>query len=158
MKENILEVLIYLFENFMEEGTDGEPDQGRMESELISAGFTDSEINKAFAWLEGLDQRREAGLLPLQTDQSIRIYTEREMRRLDSECRGFLLYLEQMGVLVPTARELVIDRVMALEGSEFTLDQLKWVVLLVLFNQPGQEEAYTWMEDLIFNTIIGHVH
>ena len=40
---------------------------------------------------------------------------------------------------------------MALEDEEIDLDQLKWVVLMVLFNQPGRESAYAWMEDLVID-------
>ena len=44
---------------------------------------------------------------------------------------------------------MVIDRVMALEAEEIDLEQLKWVVLMVLFNQPGQEQAYDLLEDWV---------
>ena len=47
-------------------------------------------------------------------------------------------------------RELVIDRLMALEADEIDIEQVKWVVLMVLFSQPGQESAYAQMEDLVF--------
>lgn len=53
---------------------------------------------------------------------------------------------------------MVIDRVMALESEEIDLEQLKWVVLMVLFNQPGREAAYAWMEDLVFDEMPGIVH
>ena len=80
------------------------------------------------------------------------------MDRLDTECRGFILFLEQMGVLSPTSRELAIDRAMALENEDFDLDQLKWVVLMVLFNQPGEEAAYAWVEDLVFDNTTNCLH
>jgi Smg protein len=83
----------------------------------------------------------------------VRIYTGDEMGRLDTRCRGFLIFLEQVGVLDGLSRELVIDRVMALEDEEMDLDQLKWVVLMVLFNQPGRESAYAWMEDLVIDHV-----
>ena len=47
-------------------------------------------------------------------------------------------------------RELVLDRAMALDQDELDLDDLKWVVLMVLFNQPGSEAAYAWMETQMF--------
>lgn len=158
MKESVLDVLIYLFENYMDGEMGNDPDQETLETELVAAGFTRAEINKAFAWLEDLGGRRGHGHVAVPADHSIRVYTDQEMARLDSECRGFLLFLEQSSILTPNSRELVIDRVTALEGDEIGLEQLKWVILLVLFNQPGQEEAYAWMEDLIFDTMIGHVH
>ncbi|MHB8416035.1 MAG: DUF494 family protein, partial [Acidiferrobacteraceae bacterium] len=59
----------------------------------------------------------------------------------------------QSGVLDPVTRELVLERVMALEAEEIDLEQMKWVILMVLFNRPGQEQAYAWVEDLVFNEV-----
>jgi Smg protein len=77
---------------------------------------------------------------------------------LDLESRGFLMFLEQMGILTPNNRELVIDRVLALDADDMDLEQLKWIVLMVLFNDPGQEAAYAWMEDLVFDNVAGTLH
>ena len=81
-----------------------------------------------------------------------------ELSRLDTECRGFLVHLENVGILSPTQRELVIDRLMALEGDDIDIEKLKWVVLMVLFSQPGQETAFSRMEDLVFDDRSGAVH
>ena len=67
------------------------------------------------------------------------------------EARGFLSFLEQHGILDAGQRELVVDRAMALDQDEIDLDDLKWVVLMVLFNQPGSEAAYAWMETQMFD-------
>lgn len=39
---------------------------------------------------------------------------------------------------------------MALDNTEFDLEDLKWVVLMVLFNIPGYENAHQQMEELLF--------
>jgi Smg protein len=162
MKENVLDVLMYLFENFMDEETPIQASQETLKTELIAAGFPEVEINKAFAWLEGLSREQEARAQENRVGAtgvpSVRIFTSHELDRLDVECRGFLLFLEQVGVLDQATRELVIDRVMALGTEEIDLEQLKWVILMVLFNQPGQEAALAWMEDLVFNEMAGKLH
>ena len=56
MKENMLDVLLYLFENYMIEGQEFQPDQETLSVELAQAGFADREINKAFDWLEDLSE------------------------------------------------------------------------------------------------------
>jgi Smg protein len=68
------------------------------------------------------------------------------------------MYLEQIGILSAAQRELVIDRLMALDNDEIDVEQIKWVVLMVLFSQPGQEAAYARMEDLVFEEDTGLVH
>lgn len=160
MKENVLDVLVYLFENYYldeEAVLDSEPDA--IHGKLSEAGFLDSEINKALKWLEDLVvMQQHQSLQPSHpTPKALRIYTEQEMDRLDADCRGFLLYLEQAGVLPPQSRELVIERAMALESEDFDIEQLKWVLLMVLFNQPGGEAAYAWIEDLIFEEPYGYL-
>ena len=51
-----------------------------------------------------------------------------------------------------------MDRVMALETEQIDLEELRWVILMVLFNQPGLEEAYAWMEDLVFDGFGVYLH
>ncbi|MCP5419441.1 MAG: DUF494 domain-containing protein [Gammaproteobacteria bacterium] len=158
MKENVLDVLMYLFQNYMNDDTDLNPDRESIETELLEAGFPSQGIQQAFEWLEGLAARQQTPVKVCQPERSFRIYTEQETTRLDSSCRGFLLFLEQTGVLDPETRELVIDRVLALETDEIDLNQLKWVILMVLFNQPGQEEAYAWVEDMVLDDMTGYLH
>jgi Smg protein len=57
------------------------------------------------------------------------------MAKLDARCRGFLLTLEQSGILTPQTRELVIERSLAASGDTLTLEQLKLIVLMVMWNQ-----------------------
>lgn len=150
MKENVLDVLMYLFENYIDEELGDETDRETLEDRLLEAGFPVGEIDKAFEWLEGLAAR--SGTEPLavaETARSLRVYDPHESARLDTRCRGFLLFLEQADVLLPEMRELVIDRVMELETGVIGLDQLKWVILMVLFNQPGQEDVCSLIEDLV---------
>lgn len=159
MKENVLDVLMYLFQNYMEGEFESEPDRESLQTELLEAGFPSTEINKAFDWLDDLATRSEESLPAIQPRQhSIRLYTAAEMDRLDIECRGFLVFLEGSGVIDPTARELIIDRVMALEALEMDIERLKWVIMMVLFNQPGQEGAYEWIEDMLLEGVSGSVH
>ena len=159
MKENILEVLMYLFENYMNDDIEFDADEELLRVELQEAGFKQIEISKAFEWLEGLARLQDSPdiLIPV-SNASVRVYTEREQLKLDIDARGFLLFLEQTGVLDNQTREMVVDRVMALDSEDIDLDQLKWVVLMVLFNQPGQEGAYAWMEDLVFEEAPVIVH
>jgi Smg protein len=70
---------------------------------------------------------------------------------LNVECRGFLMFVEQIGVINSITREMVMDKLAALDKPAISLDDLKWIVLMVLFNVPGSEEAYEQMEDLIFD-------
>ncbi len=152
MNENLLDVLMYLFENYFEDEVVLGPDQETVKHELSQAGFPEAIINRAFSWLEGLAAPEQHDFSDtLAGRPSVRLFAAQEQERLSRECRGFLLFLEQAGVLDPMNRELVIDRLMALEDDDIDLDQVKWVVQMVLFNQPGKEAAFNLMEDLVFD-------
>jgi len=160
MKENVLDLLMYLFENYLEDEAPflGDPDRELLQLRLMEAGFAPDEINKAFAWLEALALATPEAREESRQSPACRIYAHQETARLDTECRGFLLQLEEIGILSAQSRELVIDRVMDLDEEDFDLERLKWVVLLVLFAQPGEEAAFAWMEDLVFDNSVGYLH
>ena len=162
MKESILDVLLYLFEHYFTDNADLVRDSESLHGtalfdELGRAGFSPAEINKAIEWLDALARQRPAAS-PARIGGPTRIYFGPELDKLDVECRGFLLFLEQHGVLDADQRELVLDRAMALDHEPLDLDDLKWVVLMVLFNQPGSEAAYAWMETQMFEDEPEPVH
>ena len=157
MKESILDVLLYLFEHYFTEDADPVRDRDSLQNGLIQAGFSPTEISKAFDWLDALAQQRPTAADP-RVDGPVRVFHGPELDKLDLECRGFLLFLERHGVLDAQQRELVIDRAMALDQDTLDLDDLKWVVLMVLFNQPGAEAAYAWMETQMFGEEPEPVH
>lgn len=157
MKENVFDVLMYLFENYyMDDDNPVSPDRDSVQQELTRAGFQSHEIDRAFLWMEGLAS--ETPPPEKQAERSVRLFSAHEMDRLDTECRGFILFLEQMGVLSPASRELAIDRAMALENEDFDIEQMKWVIMMVLFNQPGEEAAFAWVEDLVFDSTANALH
>ncbi len=151
MKENVLDLLMYLFENYIYEEPESTPDRESLGDSLEEAGFSSAEIDRAFAWLDGLAEQRGLPDLGHHGENPIRIFSDEEARRLDIDARGFILYLENAGVLDPARREQVLDRLSALDTEDIDLEDVKWVVLMVLFNQPGQEANYAWMEDMMFD-------
>jgi len=159
MKENVLDVLMYLFENYMDEDSDARSDRESLAIELQEAGFSAQEVDKALSWLEGLSTLQESeDLNKTKNRKSLRIFSKQEKEKLNPECMGFILFLDNIGAFDLNIREMIIDRVMALETREIDLEQLKWVILLVLFNQPGQEAAFAWIEDVVFEESSSSLH
>ena len=158
MKENVLDVLMYLFETYVDTEEEPEPDQNELRAELSRAGFGDPEIDRALDWLDGLTNQQQSLDYGSQTARGTRIFNEFEHERLDSACRGYITYLEQIGILSDPQREILVDRLLALETPDIDVEQIKWVVLMVLFSQPGQELAYARMEDLVFDETSGSIH
>lgn len=128
------DILVYLFENCHQaELTD---DRDRVARKLSAAGFEDSDISEALHWLAGVLRARRGDVRDLpDTKRTFRAYAPRELAKLDAECRGFLITLENSGILNAQTRELVMERSLAASGATLSLDQLKLIVLMVLWNQ-----------------------
>jgi Smg protein len=155
MKENIFDVLMYLFENYMDDENDFLPDSDIVKTELLEAGFEDKEVTLAFTWLESLVLDDES--IKAQSASSFRVFSKQETDRLDIECQNLLINLERTGILNSINRELVLDRAIALEEN-LTLDKLQWIVLIVLINQPDEELSLARMEDIVYDLLPTYVH
>ena len=75
MKEDVLDVLMYLFENYMDDDVAIEADPEILKSQLREAGFLSTEINKAFTWLEDLSVLQEGSRVNWQYHIAARYLT-----------------------------------------------------------------------------------
>ena len=152
MNENIVELLLYLFENYIYESDDKDFDKLKIQQGLSSAGFDSLTINHAFTWLDEL----KSDVVSFQNMQikpdSFRVFTAAEQCKIDSESMDFIYYLNNAEILDNTQREILINAVMKLETSQFDVDDLHWLALMVLFSQPEQEQAFAHLEALLFET------
>ena len=150
MTGSILDILIYVFDRYMLADAPEVPEREHLARDLERAGFTPAKVERALDWLTDLAFGHERPPLPATEpgaqSSGVRIFSDSELSRLSTECRGFLLTLERLGVLTPQQREIVIERMLALDADEPDTEQLKWVVLMVLSSQPGQELAFERLE------------
>ena len=73
MKENVIDVLLYLFENYIDTENSSQPDKDVLELELEQVGFQEMEIHKALDWLDNMT------VVAPQTDNPnthIRVFSE----------------------------------------------------------------------------------
>ena len=130
----MFDILVYVFENCRQ--ADLSHDTGRVAKKLTAAGFEESEIHEALSWLAGVVRAPQRSLAPLpERGDAFRAFAPKELAKLDVECRGFVIYLEHSGILTPPTREHVIERALAATGDAISLEQLKLIVLMVLWNQ-----------------------
>jgi Smg protein len=148
---SVLDILIYVFDRYMLADAPEVPEREELAQDLEQAGFAGESVERALDWLADLAGERDRPNLDAAGPRAMRVYTDEERNHLPADCRGYLLALERSGILSPQQREIVIERLLALDASELDVDQLKWVVLMVLSSQPGEELACARMEDLVFD-------
>ena len=162
----MLDVLFFMFEHYDDTtvaAVEADPSTSlalfsetrRLEEQLFNEGFEEQEINLALRWLEDLGT--QVGALNTVTAESptlgyLRVFSAEEIQRLGNECCNFLLSLENDKIIDPSQRELILDRALALDlsGSDIELEQFQWLTLMVLANIPEANDAYDWVEELIY--------
>ncbi|RUM77835.1 MAG: DUF494 domain-containing protein [Candidatus Thioglobus sp.] len=154
MTHNILDVLTYMFDYLFEEAeqdSSNEIDDIALKAHLSDAGFEEVRIEKALSWLENIATLQDGSVKPFaNTRGGMRIYSDVEKLKLDTKSRGFLLFMENMGQVDANQREMIIDQIMSLGDSSVSLDDLKWVVMMVLGNSNDEEISAQWLESIVF--------
>jgi Smg protein len=150
MKENMLDVLVFLFDNYLGPQAGIDQDDQSLADELEEAGFDFDEITKAFDWLGGLKEDESAWYA---ANTSIRVFTEAEQQRLDVEARGFLMKLEFSKIISQVLREKILDAVMRLDLDQVTLGlkAFKRIVGLVLMNTAEMDDHLPEIEEMVFD-------
>jgi len=148
---SVLDILIYVFDRYMFDAVPEVPARARLARDLERAGFAPTKVERALNWLTDLafghTGARAVHAEPQLT--TVRVFTDSELARLSAECRGLLLRLERARVLTTQQREIVIDRLLALDADEPDTEQLRWVVLMVLSSQPDHELAIERLASLM---------
>jgi Smg protein len=154
IEDVMFDILIYLFETYVHNESNRSIDYDSLTNDLFDIGFQQKDIYNALRWLKNLSSYKKniISSINLSSNQiSTRIYTKEESFKLNVDCRGFILFLEQLEILTLDTREMIIERIMELEINELNLADLKWIILIVLFNVPGCESMYKKLENLLFN-------
>lgn len=158
MNENIIDVLVYLFENYLSEQTNLKEQytKNNIYNGLEQAGFEKPTIDQAIEWLLSINGEQHPVIN--QSVDAIRHYTPFEVELLDEEGIDFICYLESTGILTPTTREMLLNGLLNLNADNIDVDDLQWLALIILFSQPDEEQAFASMESLMFDPPVDHEH
>ncbi|MFZ5523443.1 MAG: DUF494 family protein [Pseudomonadota bacterium] len=142
----MFEILMYLFESYFDAGSYPEPD--KLERKLSAAGFEDDDISEALTWLSALQQQNPESYPSRLENAGQRHFAELEQQRISYEARQFMVFAEQQHLISAIEREMIIDRAVALQHEHLALDQLKLIMLMVLWNRH-QELDQLLIEELL---------
>ena len=154
----MLEILLNVFANYLTYGVPVGSEREYLIEVLISEGFEGEHIDEAFVWVDQLLDSCEQNKNDNSITSVVRSYTNQERQRLGLEGQSLLIRLVKSGVLDALARETVIERVMALDTPEVTLEHVQWVILMVMSNQPDFEEITDWAEMLVTDGLTPIIH
>ena len=145
----MFEVLVYMFENYVEANI--KPDHNTLAQELFEAGFDSNDINGAFEWFNSLETMADAtGKETFRDSFATRIYSAEETNKIDIEGLSFLMFLKQSNIINSALHEVILDRAMALPQEEVGIDEIRWTVLMAL-RKLGRTQDFLFAEDAMFS-------
>lgn len=151
----MFDILLFLFESYFDAGSYPEPN--RLSAKLTAAGFEEEDINQALTWLSGLRELSDASYPESINHSGLRCYTDFEAERLSEEGLRFISFWEHNKIITPIEREMIIDRVVALGRNKLSLDKVKLIALMVLWNQHEDLDPML-IEDLLTPTDAAQIH
>jgi|TARA_B100000795_G_C22684904_1_gene393254 Smg protein len=153
----MFDLLIYMFENYL--SSKNNLDFTNMTLELEAAGFNNKDIESALDWFSELKEMsvKIPQSQSLKLNDKLRIFTENEKSKFSFDGLGFILFLEQAHVLNSIEREIIIDRAMALNQNIISIDEVRWIVMMTLWNN-GRENDYLFVEDALYQTEQSMLH
>ena len=147
----MFDLLVYMFEKYL--SSKNNLDFANMSLELEAAGFNNKDIESALDWFAELKKMsvRIPQSQSLKLNNKLRIFTDKEKEKFSIDGLGFILFLEQAQVLNSIEREIIIDRAMALNQNIINIDEVRWIVMMTLWNN-GRENDYIFVEDALYQT------
>jgi len=142
----MIDILVYLFENYFDFSLHPRPDA--LARKLNAVGFDKDEISEAIDWLSGLKDARAVEFC--DDPRSLRIYSSEEQQKLETDCLGFMHFLEAADVVTPALRELIIEHALALKDFPVSLAKFKIIVLMVLWSRAQDLEPLI-VEELLYD-------
>ncbi len=151
----MFDILLFLFESYFDAGSYPDPD--RLTVKLSAAGFEDDDIQQALVWLSGLQQLNRSDYPDSINQSGLRCYSDFELQRISEEGLRFISFWEQSKYITPVEREMIIDRVIALDRENLPLERVKLIALMVLWKQHEDLDPML-IEDLLTPSDSAQLH
>jgi Smg protein len=139
LKEDFLDVLLYLFEYYSEDPVRETRSNTEIKKHLMGAGFEDDVISHAMDWVAIFKSPADSAKITIPQSLSVRIFSNEEKSLLDNECQNYIIRLEKFGLLTPQKRELLIDKLTSIGFEPMDIEVVKALSILMLFQEPSVE-------------------
>ncbi|MBK6877169.1 MAG: DUF494 family protein [Ignavibacteria bacterium] len=137
MQEKVIEIIVLILNEMRNSKGLEEIDVKRLSNE----GYTDAEINTAFAWIFS---KIDSGDEILHTQEartgSHRVYHPVEKKILKKDAIGYLIQLKELGILSDTDAESVIDRLLSAGYQKAGAAEVKMIVSSMLFDADNNSD------------------
>jgi Smg protein len=142
MQDKVIEIIVYILSEIKEIKQLNDIDI----NSLTDRGYSDSEINTAFAWIfSKLDEGELIFKNESTGTRSHRFFNSIESRIFSVNAKGYLLLLRELGVLNDLDIDLVIERVILSGYQKINIVDLKKFISSFIFNSENKSDVLSRM-------------
>jgi len=138
MQERIIEILVYLLNELNREHI--QKNKLSLTNTLTMKGYTETEINLAFAWIFNHLKRPISGKgdhehsISDEMDQ----FADADQLIISPEAYGYLLHLLDLGIMKDNEVEMFVERALAYGKDAINVDDLKSIVATIIFGMENR--------------------
>ncbi|MEO8664369.1 MAG: DUF494 family protein [Ignavibacteria bacterium] len=134
MQPKIIEIIVYILTEIQNSKQINEIDLKKLNRD----GYTEAEINTAFAWIFSKIDTGEKILNENSTgDRSHRVFHSAEKNILTTEAMGYLIQMKELKIISDMDEELIIDRVFMAGYQKAGVEEIKLIISSLLFDSEG---------------------
>lgn len=137
MQEKIIEIIVYILSEIKNSKQISDIDLKK----LSKIGYTESEINTAFAWIYSrINQGENIFQEKKRSVKSKRFFHEFEKDILTTEAMGYLISLMELGLLSDTDEEIILDRIFYSGFENIGKPELKALVASLILDLKNKSD------------------
>ena len=137
MQDKIIEIIVYILNEVKESKKLNDIDF----SFLVNRGYSDTEINTAFAWIYSkLDQGEKIFKEENKNVKSKRFLHNAEKSILSTEASGYLIMLRELNLLSDADEELILERIMFSGMQKVDLKGMKNFIASLIFDFENKSD------------------
>jgi Smg protein len=131
MQEKVIEIIVYILNEMRNSKHINEIDIKRLNSD----GYTDAEINTAFAWIfSKIEAGEKVFTGHSEETKSHRFFHNSEQNILSTEAMGYLIQMKELGIISGMDEELIIDKIFMAGYQKAGVEEIKLIISSLLFD------------------------
>jgi Smg protein len=142
MQDKVIEIIVYILSEIKEIKQLNDIDVNK----LTDKGYSDTEINTAFAWIfSKLDEGELIFKNENDKTKSHRIFNLVENKIFTVDAKGYLILLRELGLLNDLDIDLVIERVLLSGFQRIDINDLKKFISSYILNSENKSNILSRM-------------
>lgn len=131
MQEKIIEIIVYILNEMRNSKHINEIDLKKLNKD----GYTEAEINTAFAWIfSKIESGEKLFNESSASNKSHRFFHNAEQNILSTEAMGYLIQMKELCIISDLDEELIIDKIFMAGYQKVGVEEIKLLISSLLFD------------------------